>query len=49
VKYDAEREEEEQYDIKMKEVYKVEEFHKGKEEYGQIQIDCFSLLTNYLL
>ncbi len=49
MKYDAEREEEEQYDIKMKEVYKVEEFHKGKEEYGQIQIDFFLLLTNYSL
>jgi len=43
VKYDPVREEKEQYDAKMKEVLKVEEFRKGQEEYGQIQIDCFSL------
>jgi hypothetical protein len=36
VKYDPVREEKEQYDAKMKEVFKVEEFRKGQEEYGQI-------------
>jgi vacuolar protein sorting-associated protein 13A/C len=47
VKYNAEREEKKQYDAKMKEVHKVEEFRKEREEYGNISI-IFILLLNKL-
>ncbi len=42
VKYNAEREEKKEYDAKMKEVHKVEEFRKEREEYGKINIIFFS-------
>jgi vacuolar protein sorting-associated protein 13A/C len=43
IKYDPEQEENEQYDVKMKEVHKVEEFRKEQDEYGEMNIDLFSL------
>jgi hypothetical protein len=34
VQYDPERDDQSQYESKMKEVHKVEQFRKEKEEYG---------------
>jgi vacuolar protein sorting-associated protein 13A/C len=48
VKYDAEQEEKEQYDAKMKEVHKVEEFRKEQEEYREMNIDFFLLLNKLI-
>lgn len=39
VNFDAEQEANELYDARMKEVHKVEELQKAREEYGEVNVD----------